>query len=52
MNEYNETIEELDLKNSLQDAMEFLVSLKEEKSWDSASEAYVQLQGFLERKFN
>lgn len=52
MNEYNETIEELDLKNSLQEAMEFLVSLKEEKSWDSASEAYVQLKGFLERKFN
>ena len=52
MNEYNKTIEELDLKDTFKEAIEYLVLLKEENSWDEESEAYVQLKGFLERKFN
>ena len=52
MNKYNETIEELDLKDTFKEAIEYLVLLKEKNNWDSASEAYIQLKGFLERKFN
>ena len=52
MNEYNEAIELLDQKESFRDAMENLVLLKEDKIWDEEGEAFVQLKGFLERKFN
>lgn len=52
MNEYNKTIDQLDQKESFKDAMEYLVLLKEDKSWDEDAEAFTQLKGFLERKFN
>jgi len=52
MKEYNETIEALDQKDTYKDAMEYLVLLQEKKNWDEESEAYIQLKGFLERKFN
>jgi len=52
MNEYNDAIEILDEKGTLQDAMEYLALLKETKNWEEDSEAYIQLKGFLERKFN
>ena len=52
MKEYNETIDALDQKDTYKEAMEYLVLLLEKKSWDVESEAYIQLKGFLERKFN
>lgn len=52
MNEYNDTIEILDQKDTFKDAMEYLALLKENKNWDEESEAFLQLKGFLERKFN
>jgi len=52
MNEYNETIENLDQKDTYKDAIEQFVLLKEDKNWDEESEAYLQLKGFLEKKFN
>lgn len=52
MNEYNEAIEQLDQKETFKEAKEFLELLKEDKSWDEEGEAFVQLKGFLERKFN
>lgn len=52
MNEYNKTIETLDQKDTFKDAIEHLDSLKEDKNWDEESEAYLQLKGFLEKKFN
>ena len=52
MNEYNDAIEELDQKDTFKDAVEHVELLKENKNWDEDSEAYVQLKGFLERKFN
>ncbi len=52
MNEYNDAIEELDQKDTFKDAIVHIELLKENKNWDEDSEAYVQLKGFLERKFN
>ncbi|MCD4729049.1 MAG: hypothetical protein K8R74_00495 [Bacteroidales bacterium] len=52
MKEYNETIDALDQKDTYKEAMEYLVLLLEKKSWDVESEAYMQIKGFLERKFN
>lgn len=52
MNEYNDTIEMLDQKDTIKDAIEYLVLVKENKNWEEESEAYMQLKGFLERKFN
>lgn len=52
MNEYNEFIEELDQKETLKDAQEHLDLKKDDKSWNEESEAFLQLKGFLERKFN
>jgi hypothetical protein len=52
MNEYNETIEGLDQKETLKDALELLDSTKIDKSWDDESEAFLQLKEFLQKKFN
>lgn len=52
MNEYNEVIEGLDQKETFNDALEYLDLKKENKSWDEGSEAFLQLKGFLEKKFN
>ena len=52
MNEYNDAIEELDQKETFKDAMEYLVLLFDKRSWEEESEAYNQLKGFLEKKFN
>ena len=52
MKEYNETIEALDQKDTYKDAIEYLVLLLEKKNWDEESEAYIQIKGFMERKFN
>ena len=52
MKEYNETIDALDQKDTYKDAIEYLVLLLEKKNWDEESDAYIQLKGFMERKFN
>lgn len=52
MKEYNETIDALDQKDTYKDAIEYLVLLLEKKNWDEESDAYTQLKGFMERKFN
>ena len=52
MKEYNEAIETLNSKPSMEEATTYLNQLKEERDWKENTEAVGQLKGILERKFN
>lgn len=50
MNEYNNTIEQLNSKASLEDAIAFLERLKEEHDW-SGKPSYLQLKKLVEKRY-
>ena len=52
MKEYNEVIETLNSKPSMEEATTYLNRLKEERGWKEDAEAFGQLKGILERKFD
>jgi len=51
LKDYNTVIEELDQMHDLRDASAYLTSLRQKNMWDPESDAFKQLQQFLERKF-
>jgi hypothetical protein len=52
MKEYNEAIETLNSKPLKEEALNHLKQIKEERDWKEDAEAFGQLKGILERKFD
>lgn len=51
MNDYNDAIDKLEECDSLELANDVLSALAHEKEWPAKSESFIQLKGFIERKF-
>jgi len=51
MKNYNEAIEKLDTVARLEEGFLLLKELREENDWKEDNDAYLQLSGFVNRKF-
>ncbi|RLD62451.1 MAG: hypothetical protein DRJ05_00290 [Bacteroidetes bacterium] len=52
MKEYNDAIEALNSISLKEEAFNYLSQLKDDRDWNEGTEAYGQLKGILERKFD